>query len=206
MIKPILPEGERKRRIAELVEHYQGILPYFEAFFLQSIIYAADQSLVAFYRFDDALKKGGKPEEIFAAIQDALSHASALSRFFWPARSKDILHIARAEKLKASFQILESSALKQRGLRNAFEHFDERLDEFLLNDPSGFMLPTPLVTSSDISEDPLGHIFKLVDPDKGIIVLLGEKYDYPPIRNEVMRILYLAIAMDNDGSRLMSKR
>lgn len=90
-------------------------------------------------------------------------------------------------------------------LRNAFEHFDEDLDRFLIEDPVGCFFPTPLVDDHELADDELGNTFKLVDPVHGICVLLGEKYDFANIRGEVRRILTKARHMSGSGGRLSAR-
>ena len=82
------------------------------------------------------------------------------------------------------------------------EHFDERLDRFLLNDLVGDIFPAPILDDHTLSDDPTGKIFKLVDPDACCFVLLGRKYFFAPLRTEVLRIFEAAERMDRNGSRL----
>lgn len=49
-----MDKQEQQRRAKIVVEEYNGILPYFEAFYIHSIIYAAAQAEVAF-AFDKPL-------------------------------------------------------------------------------------------------------------------------------------------------------
>ena len=59
-----------------------------------------------------------------------------------------------------------------------------------------------MVDDHEVAEDAIGHIFKLVDPKHGICVLLGERFEFRPIREEVKRILAKALQMDKLGARL----
>lgn len=198
-----LDEDERRRRKALIAQEYGGIYPVYEAFYIHSIIYAAERSEAAFQRFDEAVAKSRSPSLIVATVQEALTHAGALSRFFWPMKKKDDrLADTRGDRLRNAFAVDEASALKRRDLRNAFEHFDEDLDLFLLEDRAGYFFPSPLVEDQVLADDSIGHIFRLVDPTQGVCVLLGKKFEFRPIRSEVQRILARAIEMDEQGSRL----
>ena len=198
-----LDEDARKERAALIAGEYHGIYPVYEAFYIHSIIYAAERSETAFKRFDEAVTTVRSPELIFATVQEALTHAGALSRFFWPMKNKkNKLAAARGCRLRDAFALDETSALKRRNLRNAFEHFDEDLDRFLLEDRAGYFFPSALVDDQTLADESIGHIFKLVDPEHGVCVLLGEKFDFRPIRSEVQRILSRAREMDQQGSRL----
>ncbi|MCR8550797.1 hypothetical protein M4578_23475 [Salipiger sp. P9] len=197
-----LDEDGLKERETLIARQYQGIYPVYEAFYIHSIIYAAERSEAAFQRFDEAVAASCSAELIVATIQEALTHAGALSRFFWPMKKQNQLAVARGDRLRDAFALDEASAMKWRKLRNAFEHFDEDLDRFLLEDRAGYFFPSPLVDDQALADEAIGHIFRLVDPTHGICVLLGKKFEFQPIRSEVRRILSRAREMDEQGSRL----
>jgi hypothetical protein len=184
-----LDEATLKDRAALIAAGYQGIFPPFLAFYVQSILYNAERSIAAFRRFDIAVERSAAPGLIVSTVQEALTHAGALSRFFWPVKKGDSLATARGERLRELFSLSEASPLKSRKLRNAFEHFDEDLDRFLLYDRFGYFFPGPLVDDHTLADEVIGNIFKLVDPVHGICVLLGKKFEFLPVRSEVQRIL-----------------
>ncbi len=192
----------QKKREEIIAIEYDGIFPAYEIFYIHSIIYAAGRSESAFQRFDAANTEQAPAELIVATIQEALTHAGALSRFFWPVKNRDPLAAARGKRLRGAFSMDDDSSLKWRSLRNIFEHFDEYLDIFLLSDRTGYFFPGPLVDSHGLADHSISHIFKLVDPEQGICVLLGEKFEFRPIRHEVQRVLARATQMDKNGSRL----
>ncbi|MES3093852.1 hypothetical protein O6027_19820 [Sphingomonas aerolata] len=196
-----LTKEEKSDRSAMIIEDYQGIYPLYEAFYIHSIIYATGRCDDAFARFDEAVAADGSHAVIFAIVQEALTHSAALSRFFWPP-TKNKLNLARGKNLREAFAVDDSSPLGERKLRNVLEHYDEYLDDFLLQDPVGHFVPSPIVAHHELADDVLRNIFKLVDPENGICVILGEKYKFDLIRDEVRRILELAIAMDSSGSKL----
>jgi len=135
-------------------------------------------------------------------ITEALTHAAALSRFFWPVGNAGALAAARAAKLRTAFGLSESSALYGRDLRNALEHFDERLDQYLLEDHVGYFFPSPIIGDSRMAEDQLGHIFRLVDSDREVFVLLGRPYEFGPVRQEILDVMKNTREMSDAGSLL----
>lgn len=199
----MLTETEKAARGAIIAQQHGGIYPPCEAFYIHSIIYAAGRAEDAFQRYEEAVSSAGESELIVATVQEALTHAAGISRFLWPMGRSDLAK-ARGQKLRAAFTVDDASPLRHRKLRNAFEHFDEDLDSFLLEDRVGYLFPSPLVDDHQLADDQLGHIFKLVDPAAGVCVLLGEKYEFGRIRAEVQRILAAAHAMDATGSRLIA--
>ena len=184
-------DSKQHKRAAQVADKYDGILPMYEAFYIEALMYSAGRAQAAFMRFDEAIASADDAATIVAIAHEALSHVAALSRFFWPARGKP-LHDARAQNLREALGLDETSPLASRDLRNALEHFDERLDLFLLEDMAGYFFPDPIIADASLSDDVLGHIFRLVDPATETFVLLGEKYSFGPMRvavNDVLRKL-----------------
>lgn len=196
-----LSKTELQRRTKIVVGDYGGILPMFEAFYLEAIKYAARSAIDAFDRYEAAIMQGNNAASAVANVHEALMHAGAVSRFFWPIRN-DGITAARAVKLREAFGITDESPLFNRELRNALEHFDERLDGFLLDDTVGAIFPGPIVGSAELAEDELGHIFRLVDPQIDIFVLFGKKYEFEPIREAVNVVFHIADDCDARGGRL----
>ena len=200
---------ELDRRASLVVEQYHGICAPYEAFYIRSIMYSSGRACDAFLRFDVAKAVRDSAENQVSAVHEALGHAASLSRFFWPSgarasRSAALKRLkeARAAKLRAAFEVSDESPLRSRKLRDALEHFDERLDSFVLTVEAGYFFPDPMVAESDLADDPTGHIFKLLDSERSRFVLLGELYEYGSLRREVERIRGLARAMDDNGGRL----
>lgn len=202
-----IPEREQRAEIVSF--EYDGIVPTIEAFYILSIVYSAKRCLDAFDRYDELEKIEANTEDLVSIVQEAVGHAAALSRYFWPSpqdkkKQPNLKQLKekRGEKLRKAFQIDEGSPLFNRDLRNAWEHFDERLDEYFLENDSGYFFPTCLLNTHSLADDPAGHIFKLLDVKEECLVLMGEKFFYAPIRTEVLRIKHQATDFDANGSRL----
>ncbi len=200
---------ELEKRASLVVADYGGIIPYVEAFYIHSIIYSASRCLDSFERYDQLKEGGGSADELISIVQEAVGHSAALSRYFWPSpqgRKKQpnlsTMKEKRGEKLRLVFQLDESSALYNRELRNAWEHFDERLDSYFLENDAGFFFPSCIFDDHSLADDPVGHIFKLLDIESECLVLLGQKYFFSPIRDAVRSVLEIALEADENGSRL----
>lgn len=192
-----------------VLEQYGGMLPQAEVFYLHSIVYSARRCLHSFDEYEGSKHRNAEAEYLVSVVQEAIGHAAALSRYFWPSsfwqakeRSFAKLKERRAEKLRDFFALARESPLHNRDLRNAWEHFDERLDAYLLENDTGYFFPSCQVGSHDLADDPVGHIFKLLDPSAECLVLLGSKYFFGPIRREVSMVLDKAVAADATGGRL----
>ena len=191
------PEIEKRKKM--VLEQSEGIWPMFEAFYLESIILTAETATAAFQRYDEALLKSDS-SVIAATLQEALVHSASLSRFFWPSpRDRTGVAIARGGKLRSTFGLKDDSPLQNRGLRDALEHFDERLDEFLLEEHVGNFFPTPVIADASLTDAHLLHVFRLVDPKKEIFVLFGKPYKFGPLRKEVEVVLKSAREMSGQA-------
>lgn len=189
-------QTEIERRAAIVSEQCGGIVPYNEAFYIHSILYSAEQSLRGFGRYLQMLNReqpDPEPDALIGTIQNAIGHSAALSRYFWPSamgkkNTQRQLRADRGAKLRVAFALEDASPLHNRALRDAWEHFDERLDIYLLENEGGYYFPTCLIAPHTLADDPAGHIFKLLDIDNECLVLMGEKYFFGPLWDEVNRI------------------
>jgi hypothetical protein len=194
-----------------ITERSGGIHPPYEAFYLQSIYYAADRCIESFERYD-AHRESGKPGvDQVSSVHEALGHAGSVSRFFWPSglgggRSQQLkeLAAARAKLLRESYEISDDSPLKDRHLRDSLEHFDERLDKYLLTSTAGQYMPVPRVGDST-NRAAHEHIFKLLDPERDTFVILDEAFHFASLRHEVTRVLLKSRELIQTTGRLVRR-
>ncbi len=89
-------------------------------------------------------------------------------------------------------------------MRNAIEHFDERLDVYLSGHVVGHILPHYVGrTPSQDAGVPL-HLFRAYFVDRGVFSLLGEQYEMQPMVDEIGRIHDLLVACAEAGGRLQT--
>jgi len=188
-------QKEFERRAKIVAEDYDGMQPPFLVFYQFSIRYSAERCIESFLHYEEALKQETDADYLVSLIQEAVGHAAALSRYFWPSplgpKGKPQLmklKQKRGEFLRNLFGLNDNSPLYNRDLRNAWEHFDERLDVYLIEKISGMFYPGSFIGSHKEADNPVNRIFKLLDPGEECLVLMGEKYFFAPIRDEVIRI------------------
>jgi hypothetical protein len=145
---------ELERRASICAKDYDGIIPYHEAFFLHSIIYSAARCLDSFERYEHYKNQEIPADDLISIVQEAVGHAAALSRYFWPSPigkkkqpNMNKLKEQRGLKLQKAFGLDETSSLYNRDLRNAWEHFDERLDEYLIKNDAGYFFLAVLLVA-----------------------------------------------------------
>ncbi|MDO6721618.1 hypothetical protein Q4575_19645 [Psychrosphaera sp. 1_MG-2023] len=187
-------ELERRAKITN--ETCGGIQPMHKVFYSLSIKYSADRCLNAFRVYDYLLSKNADAEELISSVQEAIGHAAALSRYFWPtsmgkkkiAKEQMDMRQSRGELLRNQYGVTDDSPISDRDIRNAWEHFDEKLDIYVLSHDAGYFFPSPILGDHSLADEAIGKIFKLIDPTNECLVLLGNKYFFRPIRDEVERI------------------
>ena len=137
------------------------------------------------------------PNQPLNHLQNIALHGAALSRYFWPARSG---HEGRAKELCIAFAVDDSSPLKSRDLRNAMEHFDENMDDYLSPGIIGNILPCYIGPQPKDIQSPR-HYFKAYYTDIGVFDVLGKRFTIEPMINEIIRIHNLLIQFQESGLR-----
>lgn len=185
------------------------IWPPYEAFYINGMLFNAQCAFRSIARISHAFEN--LPEttmvegvdralthNILNDLQNIIVHGAALSRYFWPVRKG---HEERAAHLRVSFNINESNPLFSRELRNAIEHFDERLDRYLSQGIVGVVIPE-YVGQKPVDDGVPGHLFRAFFTDVGIFRLLDGDHEMEPIVNEIIRIKDLLEEADANGGRL----
>lgn len=123
--------------------------------------------------------------ELLDEVQNIVVQAAAVSRYFWPVRKG---HEKRAEALKQQYQVTDSSDLRlSKELRDAIEHFDERLDKYLSSWPAGTFFPEYIGIEGKRDGVPI-HFFRAYFINSGTFEMLSNRYEIQPIADEIVRI------------------
>ena len=201
----MLPKDELEKRAGLIADGYEGICPPWEIHYISHIQTVSRQSLRAFARFESLAvthPQHRNPDEAFEALQLALTHAAAVSRFFKPSR-RGIggLSAARGTKLSVAFGVNETSPLINRSLRDAIEHYDERLDEYLLDPKMGNTVAIGLGADAP-APDSASFALRWINLVDGNVQVLGRDYDYSQTKKEITRIMLVADRFMLNGCRL----
>lgn len=191
------------KRVKYMNENYgKGILPPQNMFYYHSILYSAKCSLTAFYKYEHLLQEKADSIELISSLQEAIGHATNLSWYFFndgekvtAYKPKEMVTFIqnRSNGFKEEFNIDDKSALKDRRLRNMFEHFDEKLDIYLLQTLAGTFYPMPRVGKiSEIEQKEFDKNFKMLDIEEKCLVIFNEVFYFEEIAKEVVRIYEIA--------------
>lgn len=188
-----------------------SIWPPFQAFYIQSMLFNSTSAVRSIARLEWIFSK--LPEqiteedirrlptkEILNELQNMVLQSAALSRYFWPVRKG---HEARASQLRETFDMSERSPLFNRDLRNALEHFDERLDHYLTTGIVGYVFPEYVGEKPEEDGVP-GHFFRAYFLDTGEFHLLNEEFEIQPLADELIFVHHHLTTLDKNGGMLRS--
>ncbi|HEY8965294.1 MAG TPA: hypothetical protein VIM58_02550 [Candidatus Methylacidiphilales bacterium] len=184
------------------------IFPPFEAFYLDGLRFCVESALKSAFRIEKTLQKFDREQNegllspLLNEAQNIALQAAGTSRFFWPAGKK---YKQRGEFLRKVFEIEEESALKNRQLRNAMEHFDEYLDDYLANVVCGIFLPS-YVGRTLVDDGIPSHVFRAFYIDTAELKILGCSLPLMPLVNELQKIYRLIEQFDSQGRRFINKK
>lgn len=185
------------------------ISPPYEAFYIDSMLFSSSSATESVHAVAEALNAISRgtldradldEDALLNQLQNVVLQGAALSRFFWPVRKG---HEARGEQLRTALAVTDASPLRSRDLRNALEHFDERLDAYLQVGVVGHILPC-YVGRTPASSGVPSHFFRAFYVERGVFALLGDEYEIQPLADEIGRIRNLLLDCVDAGSRLPS--
>lgn len=190
-------------------EQPDGIWPVYEVFYIESMLFNtrhAANSIGYLIKVMNELERNDDheavekldQERILNHVQNIILQGAALSRYFWPVRKA---HETRGAALRKALSVSDNSPLENRNLRNALEHFDERIDKYLAKGIVGYVFPRYVGPSLEKDGVP-AHIFRAYYLDTGTFEVLGESFEIEGLAQEIIRIHKLLISSSDKGGRL----
>ena len=158
-------------------------------------------------------------QEVFRSIHSFLTHASNVSRIFWPApprrnkaeseadytaRSLATRRVARGVALRSTTGLSDDNTLRNRTLRDHLEHFDDRLDAWEStsirhNYVQDFIGPRSAIEGIDASD-----MMRWFDPTTNHLRFRGEEFDLQGLADTLVQVreqCIQAINAEETGSR-----
>jgi hypothetical protein len=185
------------------------IWPPYEACYIQSMLFNSTSAVRSILWLENILSK--LPERataedidrlpakfILNELQNMVLQAGALSRYFWPVRSD---YKARGQLLQECFAVSEASPLFNRDLRNAIEHFDERLDKYFSRVVVGCFFPEYVGGRPHDKDGVPGHFFRAYFVDTEEFRLLDKDFEMKPLADEILFVHEHLELMDKEGGR-----
>jgi hypothetical protein len=182
-----------------------SIWPPHEVFYIESMLTitrtaVSNLAQLQFCLDEHSSHRPVNDDQILDLVQNLISNAGALSRYFWPS-SKKTIHVERANALQLTFGISDDNPLKDRKIRNFIEHFDENLDNFLGKLIAGTIIPSYVGYQSG-SDELKPNFFRAYYLDKAVFCVLDNEYSIVPIIKEVTELHQQLLKLQNEGGRL----
>jgi hypothetical protein len=125
-------------------------------------------------------------QDVFwSSIQNCLTAVANISKALWGQTGK---YSAERKPLRDSLDVGDDSPLKPTSMRNNFEHFDERLDDWYATSANhnylDHMIGPPNIVGGFADTD----MFRVFDPTTAELVFWGKRYPLKTIMDEVGRL------------------
>lgn len=135
-------------------------------------------------------------QDVFwASVQNCLTAVANISKALWGQGGK---YAKERKPLRDSLDVGNNSSLKPTSMRNNFEHFDERLDDWYATSTNrnhlDHMIGPPNMVAGLADTD----MFRVFDPTTAELVFWGKRYPLTTILDEVRRLYPIAQA---EGSK-----
>lgn len=125
-------------------------------------------------------------DDIWFSLQSLLVAAANLSKLFWGSRGKKELE--RLD-LRKSLAVADDSPLRDPDLRNDFEHFDTRVEDWLEKWKDHNFMSRNIGPHSAVTGIPVEERFQWYDPSIGIVTFWRHSVSLPAVMTEVRRIM-----------------
>ena len=111
------------------------------------------------------------PIELWSAVQSILIAAGNVSKILWPPRPRSA---PRGAMLRVLLDIDENNALSDRSLRNHFEHYDERIEDWLSSTHSSVYIDQIIGLPPGFLRDFPQNAHRSYDPSTQMLKFRGE--------------------------------
>ncbi len=182
-----------------------GINPVHKAFYFESMKFNVDSAKLYCESANEIINeiREGKIEaqdrkdELLNLIQNFINQCALISKFFWVQDGNtNKRNIARAKELREIFKIENDNPLQTRTVRNAIEHYDEKIDSYLSKGIIGHIIPSAILIYPSESEVP-EHFFRAYCITTYDFYLLGRKQNIIPLIEEMARIYDILYGINN---------
>lgn len=135
---------------------------------------------------------GGAVDAFWYSVDSFLSSSIAVANILWPSSQHSIrgpIARARAGDLRGELGLSADAPAGLREVRNGFEHFDERIDEWRTTSKRKNFVDTNIAPAGAISGVDPGDIARNYDPDLRILSVYGKSMAVDPILHELESVM-----------------
>ncbi|MEV8442064.1 hypothetical protein AB0425_32195 [Actinosynnema sp. NPDC051121] len=159
-------------------------------FYVAEIVRQASYALAAVQQALSLSRDPQRRAEAWPAVQSFLTATAIISKLLWPVRAegadlKSRWRRFRADRLRAELMISDTSALRDRKVRDSADHFDERIDDLVRDQ----RIPQ---SWADLAEEEFTQQlapFRAIEPDTGEVLAGHDRMALIPIVTELNAVL-----------------
>ncbi|MBE1579666.1 MULTISPECIES: hypothetical protein [Pseudonocardiaceae] len=159
-------------------------------FYVAEIVRQASYALAAVQQALSLSRDPQRRAEAWPAVQSFLTATAIISKLLWPVRAegadlKSRWRRFRADRLRTELMVSETSALRDRKVRDSADHFDERIDDLVRDQ----RIPQ---SWADLAEEEFTQQpapFRAIDSDTGEVLAGHDRMALTPIVTELNAVL-----------------
>lgn len=125
---------------------------------------------------------------VWYSVQAFLISIGNISKILWPGNKKSI---DRGKHLRSLLGIDNQSVLRERKFRNHFEHFDERLDQWIDSTDHSLFIDKTITDRDNLMEDHSSEakysLRHLITNDM-VLKFKGESYELKPVAESIIEL------------------
>lgn len=155
---------------------------FLQTIYLRQVTQECEYCFEAIKRLNSILERKGEGD-LFREALDLVHHSAAISRIFWPPGSRNKHSAKRAQRrgqaLRDILSLKSGHPIQDRTLRDHFEHFDERLDDWAEHSRNRNIVDRFIGSRNAIAGDAIGDadIIRHYDPARKVFSFRGEAFD-----------------------------
>ena len=164
---------------------------FFQDTFMYELAHQCDFALISMAYLRFALNTRNL-KLVFYSSHAFLTHAGNISKLLWPdkrTRNDWPKSYNRGSELRRILKIPENSPLKDRTLRNHLEHYDSRIDEWVLTSQRHNYVDQFLGPISQIGGVEISDIMRHFDYNTYTLSFHGDSYDLLSTEKEIIKLL-----------------
>jgi len=166
-----------------------NLQPLAELVFFSEIVFQIKIALRASEKLFDTTKAIDQLD-YWSSIQSILTAATKVSKILWPCNNKkNIERNIRAERLRKLLSINEDNLLSKRSIRDHFEHYDERIDEWFKDKKSAVYTDNVIELPKPKWADFPNNYHRSYNPITRILTFRGESINLSRVMEELENIL-----------------
>ncbi len=151
-------------------EHYLFI-------FHSEVKHQCDFAFLALQDMDTSLKQANS-ERFWYSTQAFLVAVGNVSKLLWPPREQIE---NRGRKLRATLSVNNDSPLQLRKFRDHFEHFDERIEQWILSSKRHNFIDQSIGSPKSIVGAEEGDFLRFFDTTESVLIFRGDRYYLKPV-------------------------